>query len=147
MMFNKFTDINKKKLIIFGGTFLVVLLILVLWQISKKNNIPTPTPISTPTQYPTLAFIPLPTILNVQGDKVLEQNQNYTIIYSPKFQQYNISITGFPFDDYRKPAEQDFLKVTGFDEKTACKKSVVVTTPYFANPAQSGRDYNLSFCE
>ena len=46
----------------------------------------------------------------------------------------------------RLEAEKAFLRQLNLTEAEACQLKVVITTPMFANPAESGINYPLSFC-
>ena len=85
--------------------------------------------------------------INNNGDVVFSETENYKIIYFPKGEQFLISILGTPFEEAKKEAEQQFLQSLGISESEACELNVSVSTPRFANEAESGKNYKLSFCE
>ncbi|RJR14809.1 hypothetical protein C4579_04280 [Candidatus Microgenomates bacterium] len=85
--------------------------------------------------------------INNQGDTLLLETAKYHIVFLKQFNSYAISITGAPFYAYREEAEQAFLSTLNITQKQACLLNVTVSTPRFANPDQSGRNYPLSFCQ
>ncbi len=84
--------------------------------------------------------------INESGSAVVNKSQGYEIVYTPEFSQFNITVLGSPFTETRKLAENKFIETLGINTETACKLNVVVSTPYFANPNESGQSYGLSFC-
>lgn len=84
--------------------------------------------------------------INESGSAVVNKSQDYEIVYTPEFSQFNITVLGSPFTQARKAAEIKFIETLGINTETACKLNVVVSTPYFANPNESGQSYGLSFC-
>jgi hypothetical protein len=78
---------------------------------------------------------------------LLEENQDFHIIARKKEGQFLISILGAPFSEKRARAEDAFVKKLGITREEACKLNVVITTPAFANKAEAGKNYPLSFCE
>lgn len=120
--------------------FLLVVVLGYYWYITIKKP-------ATPPAIPNMSPPPLPEILNPQGDRLLKENPNYHLVFSPEFNQYLISVLGSPFEKYRQEAENELMNVLQIDTKTACQLKIVITTPFFANPDESGRFYKLSFCE
>ena len=84
--------------------------------------------------------------INESGSAVVNKSQDYEIVYTPEFSRFNITVLGSPFTQARKTAENKFIETLGINTETACKLNVVVSTPYFANPNESGQSYGLSFC-
>lgn len=84
--------------------------------------------------------------INESGSAVVNKSQDYEIVYTPEFSRFNITVLGSPFTETRKLAENKFIETLGINTETACKLNVVVSTPYFANPNESGQSYGLSFC-
>lgn len=98
-----------------------------------------------PPKVPVVSPSP-PYRINKQGDFVLAESQSFEIIFQPRYKKYIISITGAPFSKIRQLAEARFLLVAGLTQLQACDYDVSVSTPYFANPQESGKIYPLSFC-
>lgn len=123
-------------LLILGLFVLILVLILNLVLPTKPGQTPSQQqkPYSSPKQ------------INSQGDLLFLENENYKIVYLPNFTQYNISILSSPFNYYREQAEKEFLSLFGINQQQACSLNVVITTPRFANPEESGKEYMLSFC-
>lgn len=71
----------------------------------------------------------------------------YEVLYIDDFDEYLITVTESPFDDFRTVAEQGFIKSLGITEEEACGLNVKIATPLFANPDEAGVEYGLSFCE
>jgi len=84
---------------------------------------------------------------NTRGDTLFLENTDYKILFFSKEEQFLLSIIGSPFNKKREQAEQSFLQTLGIDKDSACKLNVVVNTPSFANPDESGKNYKLSFCK
>ncbi len=84
---------------------------------------------------------------NNQGDSLFVNTSDYQIAYIPKDNLFMISILGSPFTEVQKRAETNFLRELGIEKEKACQLKVSITTPYFANPAESGKTYKLSFCQ
>jgi hypothetical protein len=76
-----------------------------------------------------------------------EENDEFHIIARTKEGQFMISILGSPFMEMRLKAEEALLRKLNITEEEACKLDVIITTPIFANEAESGKNYGLSFCE
>ena len=85
----------------------------------------------------------------IPGNKALifEEHDDWHILFHSKNELFLISIIGSPFSEKKHHAEQTFLYELGITEEEACKLNVVITTPMFANPDESGKNYPLSFCE
>jgi hypothetical protein len=84
---------------------------------------------------------------NPEGDTIVVDDSGYQIIFMPKSEQFLISILGSPFEKVRKEAEEELLHILGIGRADACRLDVKITTPRFANPAQAGKNFGLSFCE
>jgi hypothetical protein len=76
----------------------------------------------------------------------LSKTKDYHVFYIPSQEVFFISIVSYPFDEYRPIAEEDLLYRLEITKEEACRLSVNITTPAFANPEKSGRTYGLSFC-
>lgn len=124
---------------IFTIGIIVVLLVLIIYVIVSPKGTPPP------TKEASLDF-QSPQIINRQGDVRLFTSETYDIVYYPTKNKYHISIIGFPFSDVRLKAEQRLLEITKVGPETACQLDVLITTPYFANPNEAGKEYDLSFC-
>ncbi len=85
---------------------------------------------------------------NLQKDYItLIQNENYHIFFIPSQEEFTISITSSPFEEQKKKAEEEFIKILGIDKVSSCKLKVGITTPSFVNPENAGVIYKLSFCK
>ena len=105
---------------------------------SRPSGNPGPIPVSTPI---------ISQAINDQQIIIYRPSlTSYSISYFPQTEEYLISITGAPFSKYLEEAEAAFLESMEITIEAACKLNVTVSTPFFANPAQSGKLYPLSFC-
>ena len=77
----------------------------------------------------------------------IARTADYHFFYIPDQELFYISITSYPFGDFRTQAEQQLLHSLGITQEKACMLNVDIATPMFANPAQAGHIYGLSFCE
>lgn len=77
----------------------------------------------------------------------IARTADYHFFYIPDQELFYISITSYPFDDFRLQAEQQLLSRLEITEEEACMLNVDIATPVSANPAQAGHIYGLSFCE
>ncbi|MFH1971552.1 MAG: hypothetical protein ABIJ05_04180 [Patescibacteria group bacterium] len=159
---------NKKKIIIFVALILIVFVFyLVLSKRNSKNNptinnnLPLPAgvlPTASPTfKKPIGPTIPISDVnvnnfynlnpkINERGDVTFVDRQNFQILYFSKENEFLISILGSPFEESRQEAEKEFLKQLNINEEKACQLKVIISTPNFANPNESGQNYKLSFC-
>ena len=78
---------------------------------------------------------------------IFEREGDYHILFHSQNELFIISILGSPFSEKRFLAEEAFLYKLGITKEEACKLNVVITTPMFANEAESGKNYKLSFCQ
>lgn len=163
---------SKRNKILASILIILVVVALVANFLLPKDESPTeiPQPSSTPRVYPRYRTgetpFPVPqsdtvrssgvTIRNVvkesvsinpRGDALVSEASSFHTIYFSKEDQFLISITEIPFEEKRKIAEQDFIRLLEITEAEACKLNVVITTPAFVNPDESGKNYSLSFCE
>lgn len=142
--------------------FALIILASAGYLMIRSQTPPSPQP---PTPSPTIVP-PKPQILNrvnIQGVSVnnfletsrtieetgevfIAEKPEYAIVYHKSNGSFLISILSAPFETIRQNAEEDFLQILGIDKTSACKLDVVVGTPYFANPDNSGIIYPLSFC-
>ena len=108
--------------------------------LEKKNQ-------SAPS--PSIFPIPSPVYFDPTKHQALiyeDPQKNYSINEIQSNKSYQIVIIGSPFSTYRNEAENAFLSLLKISKDQACKMKVSVTTPYFANPDESGQTYPLSFC-
>lgn len=116
--------------------------------ISKPKEVSfRPLPSSTPYSIQNSKTDIKPSFNRQQEYTVYDEGADYEIIYINQNDQYLISISGSPFEEKRKLAEQNFLKTFKINKEEACKLNVVITTPTFANPKEAGINYKLSFCD
>jgi hypothetical protein len=125
---------------------------------STSEITPAPTSILTPIISPNPAltaktpYSQTNTIINnikkvdTENDRIIAENDNFTILYMPQWNNFLISITASPFNTNRQLAEQDFLDKLQLSKDQACKLAVTVSSPYFANPEVAGQIFPLSFC-
>lgn len=159
---------ERKKILtlLFIGSLIFVSLFLLLSSMFtgktpvQKPPFPTPTPVAIPRR-PTAPpkekinisgvlvnnFLQNPKRVDKSGDIFILETQEYRLIYFSKYNSFLISIFSSPFPKVKKQAEEDFLRALGISEIESCRLNVSVTTPYFANPDYSGKDWSLSFCE
>lgn len=162
---------NKKIIIVFLVILLIIVgLFLLTKQKSKKETSPTTTtPLKTPIpEGPSSRFdvneIQKKENLEISGVKVgnfykksiltgddgyslFDKTTKYKIMYIPVDDSFLISIIDNPFDVVKLEAEEAFLNDLGITREEACKLTVNITTPINVNPARSGQNYKLSFCE
>jgi hypothetical protein len=81
------------------------------------------------------------------GDALLVDRPQYKIVYYPLDEAFLITILVPGFDNLRPKAEEDLLSVLQINESTACQLDVFTTTPRYANPAEAGKNWPLSFCQ
>lgn len=81
-----------------------------------------------------------------EGDVLLVETVNYQISYLKQFQEFKITIITAGFDQARKEAEARFLTLLGIDKNNACRLSVEVSSPQYANNKYAGMVFPLSFC-
>lgn len=152
-----------KKILLLSTTLIFLLAIGSLFlrfsrkQIRQPNVfLPTPTPVQIPQISPkkinisgvqTNDFLSSPKEVNKNGDVLFAETPKYQLVYLQNFNQFIVSILSSPFETIKKEAEIEFLHRLGITENEACKLNVSVTTPYFANPDYSGKNWPLSFCE
>lgn len=75
------------------------------------------------------------------------RTSDFHLFYIPDQKLFYISITSYPFDEFRPLAEKQFLQSLGISQEEACKLDVDIATPMFANPDKAGEIYGLSFCQ
>lgn len=75
-----------------------------------------------------------------------DEKRLYQISYFPLLHSYLISITGSPFEQYRKEAEKAFINQLNLSPTELCKLDVTIATSYITNPKESEKPYRLSFC-
>lgn len=134
----------KKKIIILIIISIIVVIIGYLFIKSPKNpfspTLPQPNLDSTNQTVPDFGNNSYFQTLSESSDGAFD------ILYLPKEDRYLISIYHSPFATNQKLAEKAFLDNLKIDPTQACKLKVVVSTPYFANPDESGQEFPLSFC-
>jgi len=132
---------NKKVIVIFL-LFLGTLTGAWIWLLlgAQDGQLPTSAvlPANFAEEYP---------VLNQSQDRSIASNSRFEIQYLPEFDSFLISVLAAPFESTRITAEKVFLQQLALSQEQACKLQVVVATPYFANPAEAGTDYPLSFCK
>lgn len=144
---------NKRKVIV---TIIIVIIFVITFLVYKLSTT-TPTTFSVIekktseklniTDVSVNNFYKIKINTNPRGDTLFSQNIDYQIIYFSGEEQFLISIMGSPFEEKRALAESNFIQVLGISQEDACKLNVIINTPLFANPDESGVNYKLSFCD
>ncbi len=81
------------------------------------------------------------------GDtSVIEQNENFSIVYFSSDKSFIITILSQPLEQNRQLAEEEFLNKLQIQQTDACKLKVSLTVPASVNSQLAGQDYGLSFC-
>src|SRR3989344_6029565 len=83
----------------------------------------------------------------LNGDVVIKEMEIYQIVYLDTYQTFIISITDKDYDRAVAAAERDFLGILGINEANACRLTVEVNSPAFAQNEYAGMVFPLSFCE
>lgn len=156
--------LSKKNFLILAFVVLFFSLIFSLTANKTKKQPPAINPFPTPTKVPIIRmkktpegkldisgvvvndFTKTPKYTDKSGDVFFVDNQEYQILYMEKYNKFLISILSSPFKEVKQKAEIEFLGSLGVSKEDACRLSVEITTPYFANPKESGKIYTLSFC-
>lgn len=132
-----------------------IFLFSVYLALSSRKQVPNPAavPISGPTltvpakggSLPVSDFTKHPQ--QVLGDTtVIQQSDNFGIVYFSKDQSFLITILAQPVQQNRDAAEQALLKQLQISQADACKLTVALTVPADVDQALAGNDYGLSFC-
>ena len=130
-------QINKQAAVPIIGVVILVFFFFLGTFVSERNSNLKPVVFSHP---------PLPKQLNPQGDTLIVEEKRFHVAFEPVFNKYIISILEAPFEEIRQEAEIRFVEQFNLTQEKACQLDVSVTTPRFANPQQSGKDYTISFC-
>ncbi len=147
---------KRRKIIIAGLIVLAILSMVGLYILSQPNN-----PVVTQIQQSSIqngATITLNGVvvnnftsnskqINKNGDRDIVKVNNYEIIYFPATKSFLISILASPFETNRQLAETEFLRRLNITKTDACKLTVDITTPAFANESEAGQNFKLSFCK
>ena len=83
----------------------------------------------------------------LNGDVVIKEMETYQIVYLNKYQSFIISVLDSDFERALAAAERDFLAILGIDEPNACRLTVQVSSPAFAQNEYAGVSFPLSFCQ
>ncbi len=132
--------INPKIIIIFVLLVVSAVSVVYLLHLSRPQQKPAFPP--TPSPSPFKPYFPS------KYQKIISEDEKrlYQISYFPLSNSYLISITGSPFDQYRKEAEKAFVDQLNFPPAELCKLNVTIATSYITNPKESEKNYKLSFC-
>ena len=131
---------NRKSKIILS--FFVISVLSIAYLVFSAKRIP-PQPGLVPSPTPTYQVISE----NKYESIVYKDSQsNYEISYLPQENRYIITVYGSPFAKYRLEAEQLFLQTYKITPQEACLKNINIGTPFYANSAEAGKNYKLSFC-
>jgi hypothetical protein len=83
---------------------------------------------------------------NDVGEVEIARTSDYLIVYQAQAQRFLISILKTPFFAEKEIAERDFPGLLGIPKEKACELTVIITTPYYVDPDQDGKEYMLGFC-
>ncbi len=86
-------------------------------------------------------------VQQVQDTQLIERTDQFSIMYYPKEQAFNITVTGSQIRQARAAAESEFLRMLDIDKNQACQLRVSLMVPYAVAPDLAGRNYALSFCK
>lgn len=118
---------------------------------NQNNNEQGPSPTQNKpdsVRLPNGTTIKQPDAVNDQGDIFVAHSSGYQIIYLKQYAYFIIYISGKPYDQTRKEAENAFLaKVANNSKIKACSQNAVVVSPAFAYPDLAGQQDKLSFCK
>jgi len=148
-------SINKSVSIVILLTFLILFLFVAVKIIKRQNRDVKPPPSKSSQSEKTIEIsgVKMKDFTNgieradQQSYITLSRTKDYHIFYIPSQTVFFVSIVSYPFDTYVAIAEADLLDKLSIPEKEACKLTVDITTPAFANPDKAGKTYDLSFCE
>ena len=110
-------------------------------SVATPKTPPSPV-IPTPSVSPPIRVPELKTKVIYQDD-----NNGYQIFSYPDAGETWLLIMGSPFEKYRQLAEKKFLQESKLSPTEACKLTVKITTPYYANPEEADQFYKPSFCK
>lgn len=109
---------------------------------SRQKQPLTPSSLPSPSPSPFKPYSP-----NKYQKIIFEDEKRlYQISYFPLSNNYLISVTGSPFEQYRKEAEKAFINQLNLSTIELCKLDVTIATSYITNPKESEKSYRLSFC-
>lgn len=74
-------------------------------------------------------------------------NLPYSVLYSELDDSFSVSLNAKPLLDTRKRFSEDFLKLLNISEAQACNLNVFVGVTYDIDPALSGTNLGLSYCQ
>lgn len=81
------------------------------------------------------------------GEVILDENDQYQIVFYESIQEFKIFINGDNFEQSRAAAEQSFLQKLQIDEASGCRLFVEEFIPQSAQNEYAGQTFGLSFCE
>jgi hypothetical protein len=81
-----------------------------------------------------------------EGNQLITDKGKYAIFFIPKYNQFTISILDPSFEEVKKEAEEELVKILGADKKDLCFLNVSIGTPGFINPEEAGKMHKLSWC-
>jgi len=82
-----------------------------------------------------------------QNFYTIYQTPDYHLFYIPDQELFYVSITSYPYNEFRPLAEKQLLQSLGITREEACMLNVDLTTTTRANPDKAGEVYGSSFCE
>lgn len=81
------------------------------------------------------------------GEVILDENDQYQIVFYESLQEFKIFIKGGNFELSRTNAEASFLQKLDLDKDNACRLFVDEFIPQSAQNEYAGKTFGLSFCE
>ena len=81
------------------------------------------------------------------GEVILDENDQYQIVYYESIEEFKIFVKGTDFDLTRKNAEQSLLQKLQINEANACRLFVDEFIPQSTQNKYAGKTFGLSFCE
>jgi hypothetical protein len=72
--------------------------------------------------------------------------KDFTIVYYPNTQSFNIGLAAEPLGSVRKEAEQYLMKALGLTQDQMCNLTYYIGTTTYVNPQYGGENLGFSFC-
>lgn len=83
---------------------------------------------------------------NSNGDLLIEETDDYHLVYFPGGSYFLINILSPNYNQARERAENRLIEILGINEVEACRLRITVATPLSINPDKKGVILPLSFC-
>ncbi len=91
-------------------------------------------------------FISSSSQINPQGDRMLTDNDKYSISYINPFRQFFIAFNEVPSQSVRQRAEADLLRLLGISAEDACSLDIHETVPMSEGEEYAGVNFGFSSC-